>query len=451
MPDIASGRGAGGSREAALATLGAWRGGEGGKRPEDLLREASQVFGLDRRDRALALELAYGVIRNLTHLDYILSFYIKTGPQGLSEPLRDVLRLAVYQIKYLDKVPERAAVNEAVEQAKLLGGPKAGGFANGILRTLLREPGRVTYPAGEAGLSIVNSYPSWLVARWVARLGNDGAEALMKAGNGHPPVTLRANTLLTTRDRLLELLLADGVEAAPGRYAPDSINVRGRGVAELPGFADGLFAVQDEAAQLVSMMLAPMPGWTVLDACAAPGGKSAHISALSGGLARVIAMDIGLDKLRLMKENISRLRLGNVYPVMGDASYPPVKGPVDAVLIDAPCTALGVIRRRPEIKYNRTGADLSRLAWMQRGLLDAVSGLVRPGGVMVYAVCSTEPDEGEDVVSAFLTDNKGFVAEDAGKYLPVAAHCFVNEEGFMRSYPHLHGTDGFFAARLIKK
>jgi 16S rRNA (cytosine967-C5)-methyltransferase len=446
------------ARAAALWVLQEWqRGKPQARRPETLIKRAFQKFNLDPRDKSLAMELAYGVIRHLLTLDHIISFYVRESGQGVTPTIRDILRLAAYQIGYLDKIPERAAVNEAVEAAKKSGGRAAAGFVNAVLRSLLRNPGKVSYPdpkkAPFSCLSLEYSYPEWLAKRWLGRLGFDEAAALMAAGNATPPLTLRANTLKTDRDGLIRLLDETGIGCSPSRYAPAGVTLEtGSPINELPGYKDGLFAVQDEAAQLIPLLLAPQAGDKILDACAAPGGKSAHIAALAGWDAQVVAMDIGLDKTRALTENIRRLGVRKVTPLIADAAAPlPFKSYFDSILLDAPCSALGVIRRRPEIKYARLESDIRRLAGLQARMLGNLALAIKPGGVLVYSVCSTEPQEGELLVDGFLKEDSGFVLEDARPFLPESARELVTESGYIRTWPHRHGTDGFFAARLRKK
>jgi 16S rRNA (cytosine967-C5)-methyltransferase len=373
---------------------------------------------------------------------------------------------------YLDKIPARAAVDEAVKQAKKsagrqgraglagrggkggrgAGGP--GGFVNAVLRNMLREPERVKFPDPEKEpvdyLSVKLSYPKWLAERWTKRFGFEGAKALMEAGNGRPPLVLRANRPGVDRDTLTGLFNKEGLETAPGKYAPDALIVNTHGpVSEFPGYDEGLFSVQDEAAQLVSLLADPKPDEFLLDACAAPGGKSAHLSSLSGGLAHIVSMDISLDKIKLLKENSLRMKMGNILPVVADAAGPlPFKIKFDRVLLDAPCTALGIIRRRPEIKYARKRADIARMAHLQLSMLENVSGFVALGGALVYSVCSTEPEEGEEIIEKFLSLHPEFELDDPLPLLPEAARSLARNK-FIRTFPHLHGTDGFFMARMV--
>jgi 16S rRNA (cytosine967-C5)-methyltransferase len=431
-------------------------------RAEVLLQQSFHKFSLDHRDRRLTTELVYGVLRNLVSLDHSLSFYIKE-PRKVQPEVKNILRLAAYQLLYLDKIPAHSAVDEAVKQAKKSagkgggggkGGSGAGGFVNAVLRSMLREPGKVKFPDPEREpidyLSLKLSYPAWLVERWVERFGFDGAAALMEASNGRPPLVLRASRPGVNVDTLAGLFNKEGLETGPGRYAPDALVVNSHvPVPELPGYDEGLFSVQDEAAQLVSLLVDPKPGEYVLDACAAPGGKSAHLSTLSGGLAHIVSMDISLDKIKLLKENSLRMKTGDIFPVVADAPGPlPFKTKFDRVLLDAPCTALGIIRRRPEIKYLRKPADIARMAGLQLSMLKNVSGLVAPGGVLVYSVCSTEPEEGEGVIEKFLSLHPEFELDDPLPCLPEAARGLAKNK-FIRTLPHLHGMDGFFMARMV--
>lgn len=446
MPDTGS------ARDSAARVLAGWRERRG--RLDSLINEAFLESSLEARDRRLVMELVYGVIRNLTNLDYTLSQFVRETKKGVSPGIRDILRIAAYQVMYLDRVPAHAAVNEAVGQARRVEGAPAAGFVNAVLRALIRGIGLVEYPDPGKDpvrfLSITYSHPAWLAKRWLARFGFEGARALMEAGNRVPPLTLRANTLKAGRDALLDLFREKGVGCAPGAYAPDAVIVKeSMPVPELPGYADGLFAVQDEAAQLVSLLLHPVAGDRLLDACAAPGGKSAHLAALAQGRAEIVAMDINLDKLRLVKENMTRLHVGSVTPVSGDAGAPlPVTGPFDGVLLDAPCSSTGVIRRRPDIKYLRAEEDVARMAGVQARMIENLAPYVRQGGAMVYSVCSTEPEEGERVVEGFLAAHKDFVTDDLRPLLPAAADTLITDGGYLRTFPHMHGTDGFFAARM---
>jgi len=441
------------ARDIALRTLTRWRKDGGPIGP--LLNSALKGGQLDTRDRSLAMELTYGVVRNITNLDFVLTKFMRRPEEGIPTDVADILRLAAYQVLYLDRVPARAAVFEAVEQSKAFGKGKSA-FVNGLLRALLRAGGDIKYPDRNSDpvpyLTVRHSYPDWLVRRWVTRLGVDEAESLMEAGNRVPPLTLRVNTARTTRAALTEILTGAGVGCVPTMYSPDGLVLSGYPpVEEIPGYADGLFFVQDEAAQLVSLLLSPRAGDVILDACAAPGGKAAHMAALTGGEAVIVASDIAPGKLVRLNDNITRLGADSVRPLVMDSCHPAVKGPFDRIMLDAPCSALGVIRRRPEIKLVRTEGDIARLAYLQARMLGALAPLLKPGGALVFSTCSTEPEEGETVVERFLGSNPGFMLDDPSGYLPLPARDLVTVSGYIRTYPHRHGTDGFFAARVVKR
>jgi 16S rRNA (cytosine967-C5)-methyltransferase len=420
---------------------------------ESILRDSIEARGLYTRDAALATEIFNGTLRNLITIDHMLAAFVRTPSTGLDLGILCILRLAAYQITWLDRTPTYAVVNDATEQAKKRHGKGASGFVNGVLRSLLRGIKEPRPFGGDhvAKMSIRHSFPAWIAERWVGRYGEVAAGELMAALNETPGLTLRVNVLKTAREGFIAKLAEAGIEAAPGPYAPEAVRLSsGADVRTLPGYADGLFAVQDEAAMLVSRLLAPKPGGAYLDACAAPGGKTTHIIELGGGSAGVCGMDIALDKIRLINENIDRLGLRGAMPVIADASLPPFGATFDGALVDAPCTGLGVIRRRPEIRYMRKEPDIVKMAKSQLRMLSAVADTVKPGGALVYSTCSTEPEEGEGVVAAFLDGRADYSLEDAGGFLPEGARGLVTSGGWMRTLPHRDSVDGFFAARLVR-
>jgi 16S rRNA (cytosine967-C5)-methyltransferase len=425
-------------------------------RVESLVRESYAKFSLEPRDRALAMDLSYGVVRNLLNLDHVLSYFVIKTAKGVPPEILNILRLSAYQILYLEKIPHRAAVHEAVEQAKSHKGHGSGGFVNAVLRALIRDLGRVSYPDPDKEpakfLTLKYSFPDWLAERWLLRWGFDFTRDFMKASNEVPPISIRTNTLKAARGELVAKFEEAGIACELSRFLPDSFNVRGaNAVMDFPGFKDGLFAVQDEAAQLISMLVAPVAGERVLDASAAPGGKSTHLASLSGGGAFVAAMDINYDKLRFLKDNTHRLGAERVLPVCADAAAPlPFADSFDGVLLDAPCSALGVIRRRPEIKYSRSESYIYRLAVLQERMLANLSGAVKKGGTLVYATCSVEPDEGERVIETFLAKNPGFYLDDPRPFMPEPVRELI-EGNYLRTYPQRDGMDGFFGARLVRR
>ncbi len=420
------------------------------------LGEVLEAYPADKRERALATELAYGVCRRLNTLDYLIGCFSRRPVAELDPWVRNALRLAVYQIAYLERVPAPAAVNAAVEQARRFANAGAAAFANAVLHGYLRGREAVRFPDPDTDpvghLSLVHSHPEWLVRRWLARFGFDGARRLLEFDNTAAPVTVRANRLRTTPEDLAARLAAEGVAARPGRWAPEALVIEGfPRLEELAAFREGLFQVQDEAAILVGRALDPRPGETVLDAAAAPGGKATHIAELMGGRGRVIANDVHPGRLALIEASCRRLGIGCVETVAMDGRDLPGRfaGAADRVLLDAPCSGLGVLRRRPDARWRKSEALIADLAGLQRELLAAAARCVRPGGVLVYSTCTLEPEENGAVVDAFLNGNPDFAPESLAPHLPreLAGEAGV-ADGRVQLLPHVHGIDGFFITRL---
>jgi 16S rRNA (cytosine967-C5)-methyltransferase len=404
---------------------------------------------LETRDTALATELAYGTLRWQRYLDWILAPHSRRRLETLDARVRVILRVTAYQIALLDRVPSFAAVNDAVTLAP--GTPGVKPFVNAVLRSFARRAPREREPAAPRdpvdALATRCSFPTWLAARWVARIGREEAEALMRASNERPPLTLRANALRTDRDALAERLAAEeGLVGRPTRHAPEGLVV---GPGGAPGswraFGDGSFAVQDEASMLVARLLAPGSGTTVADVCAAPGTKTTHIAELMADRGRVLAFDREPERLALVREAATRLGITIIDARDGavDALAPGFRDACDAVLVDAPCSNLGVLRRNPEVKWRRQPSDLDLASRRQSEILAAAATMVKPGGRLVYATCSLEPEENETVVSAFLRARPEFAIDPPDKFpLPLEA------DGWLRCRPDRHGTDGFAAVRF---
>jgi 16S rRNA (cytosine967-C5)-methyltransferase len=400
-------------------------------------------------EQALATRLVYGTLAWQGRLDFHLDALLSRTPVARLPPrVRAALRLGLYQLLFLERVPAYAAVDTSVAFA---GGAGAGmrALANAVLRraATLGRAGLALPDASDpmTRLAVEWSHPRWLVERWVTELGAGEAAALLAADNEHAATTIRARP--GTREALAAELDAAGVAATPGLFAPDALLVE-RGGARLrgsPAWREGRLAFQGEASQLVVPLLGLEPGVRVLDVCAAPGGKTAHAAALGG---RVVALDRRFAGVLRIRDEAARLGLAHVVAAVGDARRPPVAGPFDAVLVDAPCSGLGTLRRHPELRWRRRPEDVARLADLQRAILAAVADLVRPGGVLVYAVCTLTREENEETVAAFQRGAPRFAVEDARAHLPASAAATVDGAGFLRTLPHRHGLDGFFAARL---
>jgi 16S rRNA (cytosine967-C5)-methyltransferase len=410
---------------------------------------------LDPRDRALATELVYGTLRWQRLLDWYLGRAVRRPVPALTAWVRALLRLSAYQLAFLDRVPAHAVVHEAVELAKRRRPRGAGELVNGVLRTLAAWPR--PWPAPDAGadpvdtLALRTSQPTWLVRRWVARDGLAGAEALARAMNERPPLTVRVNTLRATPEAVAAALRRTGAEVRPGRFAPESLVLAGAGdPGGLAPLRDGWCTVQDEAAILVGRALDPRPGELVADVCAAPGTKTTHLAQLMDDRGRVLATDLHPDRLRRVREACARLGATSVdVRPGGAAALAESTGPTcDRVLVDAPCSNTGVLRRNPDGKWRRDEADLARLASAQAAILAAAAGLVRPGGTLVYATCSLEPEENEAVVAGFRARHPAFEPEPLPAAVPEACRAGVT---VLRMAPHRHGTDGFTAHRLRRR
>lgn len=408
----------------------------------DLLRGSDP----DPRDRALLGQLCFGVVRRLRLLDHLLDRHLPR-PKAVPPEVRHILRIGAYQLLFLDRIPARAAIHHSVELTRAFGAAGLAPLVNAVLRSVQasgNEPARGEPPA------VLHSFPDWLALRWVARYGPEEAEALMAAANVHPPPTLRVNLTAAGREEVVSALSADGVPTDPCRFSAAGL----RPSADLPldrlrAFREGLISVQDEAFQLVGSLLPLSPGVLALDLFAGLGGKSTHLAQRLAGAGAVAALDLSPGKLRRLAAEAGRLRLGGILPAAGDSRHPPFReAAFDAVLLDVPCSGTGVIRRHPDIKWNRAEADIPRLADSQLDFLRAAVPLVRPGGHLLYATCSLETEEDEEVVAAFLASESGFSLVRLHGTLP---DDLLTPEGFFRSFPHRHDMDGAFAALLVKR
>lgn len=445
-----------GAREVALLAL---RDVDEGQAYAGLaLDRALKGRSLSRRDRALATELVYGASRRRNTLDWAIAQASTRPVDKMSPWVRADLRLAAYQLLFLDRIPPSAAVNEAVELAKRYGHAGLAGFVNGVLRGLLRKKAGLRYPDPAKDpvgyLALRHSHPDWLVKRWLARYGFAATESLLRANNENPPLVLRPNRLKTDREGLLRALEAEGAATEPARLVPEAVVLReGPAFEDLKSFRDGLFSVQDEGSILVGQVLRPRPGDTVLDACAAPGGKSTHLAELMDNQGRVVAVDPHDHKLKLIEDNARRLGTSIVTPQLGDARDVgrAMAGQADAVLVDAPCSGLGVLRRRPDARWRKSPEQVEELHRLQVEILEGAAAALCPGGTLVYSTCTMEPEENQGTLQAFLDRHPEFRPESLRPYLPAALAGEPGvEQGWLQLLPHVHGTDGFFIARLIR-
>jgi len=401
------------------------------------------------RDAALATELVYGTLRWQRYLDWVLQPHANRALARLDPRVRVLLRVTAYQIAFLARVPAFAAVNDAVTLAA--GAPGTAGFVNAVLRSFARRGAREREPRPPRdpleALATRCSFPTWLAGRWVGRYGLDEAEALMRALNERAPLTLRANTHRLTRAALAARLAAEnGLTTRATAWAPEGLVVERGGSPETwRAFAEGDCVVQDEASMLIARLLEPRPGSTVADVCAAPGTKTTHLAALMEDRGRVLAVDPEPARLRLVGESARRcgLRIVETHEGAVEELAGRFADTCDAVLVDAPCTNLGVVRRNPDVKWRRSAEGIAVAAARQRSILAASAAMVRPGGRLVYATCSLEPEENDDVVRTFVAARADFRLDP-----PTDCPLPLRGDGAFVCLPHRHGTDGFTAFRL---
>jgi len=448
-------------RDARAAALEILRRVETGDAWASVLLRESDVSG---RDRALATELVYGVLRRRMWLDHVIGVFASRPLDAIDLPLLLILRIAVYQILFLDRIPDHAAVSEAVSGARAIarGGKAGAAFVNGLLRSMLRGrdripavPVAVPVPDGRTDpaktLALAASHPEWLVRRWIERLGLEETAKLLAAANVPAPMALRANRLRTDPAALAGRLRGEGVLTRPSSLLDGFLVVEEGNAWRTRAFDEGLFYIQDEAAGLVASTIRAERGMRILDACAAPGGKALALAEILGAQGQVVAADRHVSRLRLLAENARRLgvRCAALAADMAQAAPLRESARFDVVLVDAPCTGTGVIRRHPELRYRLEPEDISRLAAIQSALLSRCAGLVRPGGALVYAVCSLEPEEGPERVAALLAQRPELRAETPAVPPGCDALVAATPAGpALVTLPHRDATDGFFAMTL---
>ena len=413
----------------------------------------------EKLDRAFTTELVYGTLRALNTLDWALGNYLRRPISGLSPVVRNILRLGAYQLLYMDRVPDSAAVNESAILARRYGHAGIVKFVNGVLRNLARGKENLPYPDPELdpvlSIALRHSHPEWLVRLWLEELGYDATVALCRSNNLSAPNSVRVNSLKTTSTELIELLAGMGIHAEQGRYAEDCLYLSGFiALGELAPFKDGLFQVQDESSILVGQAVSPRPGTRVIDVASAPGGKATHLAQLMQNRGEILALDIHEHKIGLIKENCRRLGVAIVKTLLADARTLPEKysGLADCVLVDAPCSGLGVLRRRPDARWRKSREQIQELTVLQSQILKAASAVIKPGGVLVYSTCTITREENYGQVMNFLAAHPEFNLESIAGLVPESLdYAGTLQQGYLQILPHLHGLDGFFIARLRKQ
>ncbi len=424
----------------------------------DAALEASPVPS--RRDRNFIYALTHGTLRWQGRLDWVLDQFSKRPIKKTDPVVRNILRLGLFQILFMDRVPDSAAVNTSVDLAKTEAGAKVTGFVNAVLRNAIRGHQSIELPDAAvnpvAALAVQTSFSPWMIKRWIERMGYDETADMANALNTIAPLILRTNTLKTKRRALLAAMEAAEEKPIPTPGSPLGLTFAGinRAVIDLPGFDTGAFQVQDEAAQLVTYLVDARPGDRVLDACAGLGGKTGHIAQQMKNTGHIRAVDMHPDKLKRLGREMQRLGIVNVSTQvvdLDDAAATRRLGTFDRVLLDAPCSGLGVLRRHPDGKWRHGHHSLLEMAQRQKKFLDHLAPAVKPGGVLLYVVCSNEPEENEDVINHFLNNHTDFKISPALPYLPDTAQHLATPKGYFRSLVHRHNMDGFFAVRFKKR
>lgn len=408
--------------------------------------------GLTGPDKSLLFEIVHGVTRWLGRIDWILNGFYKGQFSKCIPNVKNAMRVALYQILFLDKVPEYAAVNEAVEFVKKLQGQKPADLTNAVLRNIIRSKDAIRYPDPNediiAYFSAYYSHPSWMVKRWINRYGKDETEKLLISNNNKPLLTIRVNGLVSNYEEMNSLLNSVDLKFTNGKYLPEFIRLSAlTNITDWEYFHKGYFTVQDESTGLPIKLLDVKSGMRVLDLCAAPGGKTAFIADIMQNSGEIIALDRFESRLKILQKNLNRLKVTNVKTITIDANEYEDENGFDRVLVDAPCSGLGTLTKKPDLKWKRDLGDIRKIVNIQYELLKKGASLLRKGGCIVYSTCTIEPEENFEIIKKFLTDYPNFKLINPGNALSVE---LIDENGCVRTLPHLHGLDGSFAAKLEK-
>ena len=433
-----------------------------------LLNEALDKNKISTRDAAFVNEITYGVIRNRNKLDWALSQFSTKPLSEASALIKNILRMGVYQLLFLDKVPDYAACNESVQLAKKYGNPGVAKFVNGVLRNIIRNRENIRWPDKEKEaalyISTIYSHPLYIVERWLKRFGFVDTVKMCRANNKIPPLAIRTNTLKISRSDLKKILEKENIKIREGIFTEEALYVKGlSNITKFPAYREGLFQIQDEASILVSHLLDPLPGESLIDVCSAPGGKTTHLAQLMANKGSLLAMDSNKLRLLTVKNNCRRLGIDIVRTRQNNGTILAKKylETADKVLIDVPCTGLGVLRRKPDLRWQDYDAKrFEKLTKLQGEILNTASCYLKTGGKLVYSTCSTEPEENEEIVSKFLEERPDFELEDPGRFLKERKlEAYVSDRHkkrkFIQIYPGLSNLDldldGFFMAKMIRK
>ncbi len=423
-----------------------------------VLKETLDEYdGLIIKDKGLITEITNGTMEYKRRLDYVINQFANIPVSKMKPVIRNVLRMSVYQILFLDRVPNSAVCNEAVNIVKKRKMGGLSGFVNGVLRTIIRKKDEIKYPDKATDpvqyLGVMYSFPDWMIELWLKAYSYDFVEALCQAMNKAPELTIRVNNLLTSKEALSKDLIKEDIAVVNGELVPEALRLKNSAsIARLNSFKKGYFTVQDESSMLVSHVLDPQPGEIILDACGAPGGKTTHIAELMKGKGTVVSGDIYQQKLDLIQETSHRMQHQNIEVVLQDAAQenPDYIEKFDRVLIDAPCSGLGIIRKKADIKWSKQYSDIDALTKLQRDIIKTSSQYVKPNGILVYSTCTISPLENEEMVK-WMTHNLDFELESINDYMPPSLHNETSQEGYIQIFPTTANTDGFFISRFRKR
>ncbi len=418
-----------------------------------VIKSVGKSAAISQADRSFACELVYGILRRRRTLDALIDLLGKKKAVQQPPDLRIILHLGLYQLRYLDRVPDSAAVNTSVDLAKANGIAKLGGVVNGLLRGYLRQNEKsdpLQLPTDPiAKLGILHSFPDWMVEIWLEQLPIEEVDRLLAWFNQAPKLDIRVNILQTTIEEVESAFQAEGIKIDRIPGLPQGLRLEGAGaITELPGYKQGWWVIQDSSAQLVSHLLDPQPGETIIDACAAPGGKTTHIAELMGDRGRIVACDRDDKRLNKVRENAARLQLKSIEIQAEDSrNITSFIDTADRVLLDAPCSGLGTLHKRPDIRWRKTYESIRELFPLQRELLEQTATWVKPQGILVYATCTLNLSENEKIVKSFLETHSNWSVQ-----IPwdLTSKNFATPEGWIKVYPHVWDMDGFFMVRLIR-
>lgn len=412
---------------------------------------------LNNKDESLVREIVYGVLENELYIDYIIAKASNIKLRKIHNKILIILKIGVYQLLFMDRIPDSAAVNESVNLAKKHGHKGSIGFVNGILRNISKNKEKfleINIKDKVDYISIKYSHPKWMVKRWIKEYGADFTEELCKKNNEYPELNIRVNTLKTNKDDLKRKLSNKGFIVRDAKYANDSLIIENPiRITDLDEFKSGLFIIQDESSALVGQIMNPLPGSNVIDLCSAPGGKATHLAQIMNNKGEIIALDIYEHKIKLIEHNAKRLGIDIIKTKLGDAQKLDgnLINTADYLLVDAPCSGLGLLQRKPEIKRNRNENDIKNLMDIQYIILNNAKEYIKVGGILVYSTCTIEKDENINTINRFLQENNNFKLVNIEENISNKDKINTLEYGYIQLFPHIHNTDGFFIAKMIKE